>query len=457
MNLKQRFSFIFSCLFSVVLATVMMTVYYLFADFREDEFSARLAEKAQTTAKILIEVKEIDYNMQKLMDRNSINYLYNENTQIYDEEKKLIYNTIDTLTINWTAADLQHIKEQRRVFKKVGRYDVLGLYYLIKEKSYYVIISAEDNYGISKLNYLKYLLFGAFITGTIIVCILSFRLSKKSLEPLDNFRRQIQDITDSNLKIRLSKAKREDEINALANSFNQMMDRIDNAYSRQREFTGNASHELRTPVARIAAQLENLQHREGMDPVVRKNINSIYEDTFQLSEIISSLVAMADIDSREHQFVLKHIRLDEIVFNAVSELSYVYPDFKLKFEVENNTGKETDLEVSGDDTLLKMVLINLLKNAYIYSDKRPAECLIRQNEQSVQLIITNTGEVPDVADTTTLFTTFYRGSNTKNISGSGVGLSIVKRILQYHQAAISYQIIDEDVNRVTVNFPVKQE
>src|SRR3982750_4042121 len=98
MNLKQRFSFIFSCLFSVLLATVMLTVYYRFAHFRQDEFSALMAEKAQTTAKLLIEVKEIDYKMQRIIDSNSINKLYNENTQIYNEAKKLIYKSNDTLT-----------------------------------------------------------------------------------------------------------------------------------------------------------------------------------------------------------------------------------------------------------------------------------------------------------------------------------------------------------------------
>lgn len=410
-----------------------------------------MTEKAQTTAKLLIEVKEIDYKMQKIIDSNSINKLYNENTQIYNEDKKLIYKSNDTLTLNWRKADFDQIKRKHSIFKKTTTNDILGLYYTFDKKGYYVLISATDTYD-NKLDYLKYLLFGAFIIGTSIVWILSFSLSKRALKPLDNFRRKIQEITDSNLKIRLSEAKEEDEINTLANSFNQMMDRIDNAYNRQKEFTGNASHELRTPVARITAQLENLLHRDGVDPVTKANLASISEDAFQLSEIVSSLVALADINSREHHFSFAKLRLDELVFTAVAGLSKIYPDFKLKFEIENNTGKETDLEIMGDEALLKMALLNLFKNAYIYSDNHAAECVIRQGKQDITLLITNTGDVPEVEDTTTLFTTFYRGSNIKYISGSGVGLSIVKRVIEYHNSIIVYHIVDKNTNQVQITF-----
>jgi signal transduction histidine kinase len=410
-----------------------------------------MAEKAQTTAKLLIEVKEIDYKMQKIIDSNTVNQLYHDNTQVYNENKKLIYKSNDTLTINWTSAELDELKTKHRIFKKTNQDDELGQYYTFDKKGYFVLIAAKDTYD-DKLNYLKYLLLGAFIIGTTIVWILSFRLSKNALRPLDDFRKNIQEITDSNLKIRLSEAKKEDEVNALANSFNQMMDRINQAYNGQKEFTANASHELRTPVARITAQLENLLHRDSLDAITRSNLTSISEDTFQLSEIISSLVAVADINSREHNSSFIKLRLDEMIFGAVVELSKVYPGFKLKFEVENETGNDTNLEVMGDETLLKIVFVNLLKNAFIYSDNGFPECTIKQRSDYIELHIINTGVVPDVADTKTLFTTFYRGSNTKHISGSGIGLSIVQRILKYHNAEIGYYIIDKNTNLVVATF-----
>ncbi|MGY4385079.1 two-component system sensor histidine kinase ArlS [Pedobacter sp. UYP24] len=454
MNLKQRFSFIFSSLFSVVLATVMLIVYYLFADMRREELIAELTEKAQTTVKLLIETQEVHYDMHKIIDKNSVNNLHFEKIQIYNETKKLLYSSTVAPTIKLTYADLDLLKKKRLVLRNVNPNVVLGFYYKSGNDGYYVLISADDNYDKNKLNHLKYVLFVLFVTGLIVVWILSFSLSKKALEPLDNFRRKIQEITDSNLKIRLSKEEREDEINTLAGSFNQMMDRIDNAYDRQKEFTGNASHELRTPVARIAAQLENLLNRTNIDPSIKLSLTSIFNDTFQLSEVISSLVALADINSREHNFSFVKLRLDEIIFSTTTELSKIYHDFKLKFEIENNTVNETDLEIMGDETLLKIALSNLFKNAYVYSDNHTVECLIRQNNGEIELLLTNTGKTPEIEDPRTLFTTFYRGNNSHQVSGSGIGLSIVKRVLDYHNATIIYNILDSNTNQIVTRFLV---
>ncbi|RYE13403.1 MAG: sensor histidine kinase, partial [Sphingobacteriaceae bacterium] len=129
MNLKQRFSLVFSCLFSVVLAAVMLTVYYLFADFREEEFFDRLAEKAETTARLLVDVKEINYDLQRTIDRNSVTRLYKEKTQVFDENKKLIYSSKDTVDSKWTSKELDQIKEEGRTYERTKQFDVLGLYY----------------------------------------------------------------------------------------------------------------------------------------------------------------------------------------------------------------------------------------------------------------------------------------------------------------------------------------
>ena len=452
MNLKQRFSLVFSSLFSVILAAVMLTVYFLFADFRQEEFFDRLAEKAETTARLFVDVKEIDYNLQKTIDRNSVRKLYNEQTLVFDENKKLIYSSNDNFNLKWTPQELDRVKNEGRVYERNSQNEILGLYYNSEEKDYYVLISGTDTYGNRKLNYLMYLLIGAFVTGTTLVWMLSFSVSKKSLKPLDAFRKQIQEIADNELTIRLPKAKREDEINALANSFNQMMDRIDNAYSRQREFTSQASHELRTPVARIAARVENMLQDDELDAEMRTYLASVAEDAFHLSEIISALISFAEVNNRRNAVLFKPVRLDELIFSAADEISAIDSNFKLKFEIENNSSNETDIEIKADEVLLKIALLNLLKNALLYSDNKLVECCIKQKDHNIEIAVTNTGPVPQVKNTDVLFSTFYRGSNTQNKSGSGIGLSIVKRILDYHQASVAYNIIDFNTNQVIVTF-----
>src|SRR5215218_4219935 len=106
MQLKHRVPLFFSFLFSLLLASVMLTVYYLFSNFRKIEFKDRLAERSKTIIKLLLEVKEVDDQLLKIIDQNTINRLYNEKTLIFNDSMRLIYSSIDDAIIAWSAEDL---------------------------------------------------------------------------------------------------------------------------------------------------------------------------------------------------------------------------------------------------------------------------------------------------------------------------------------------------------------
>jgi len=454
MQLKHRFPLFFSFLFSVLLAIVMLTVYYLFSDFRKDEFRNRLAEKAKSAVKLLLEVKEVDRQLLRIFDTNSINRLYNEKTIIFNDSLQVIYSSLDDATISWSKEELEALRKDEEVFRRSGDYDVLGIHYKFQGRDYYVLVSAEDKPGIRKLNYLKLILIGASIIGTAVIWLIAFVLSKKTLKPLDRLRLQMQDITSRNLAVRVIESKRNDEIKALSHSFNQMLDRIDKAYKSQKEFTSNASHELRTPIARILMQLENLSSDKELSDHTKGVLKSIAEDAYQLSDIVTSLLLLSKTEENGEMVGLQPVRMDEVIFQAASLLSRSYPDFKLHFEIENRTDHNLTMEVQGDETLLKIAILNVLKNGYAYSDDQVVRCILEQTESTIQLTITNKGKVPEVTDTTKLFSTFTRGNNSSAIQGSGIGLSIVRRILYYHKATIVYNIPDHDTNQIVINFPL---
>ncbi|MBD0377419.1 MAG: HAMP domain-containing protein [Flavisolibacter sp.] len=454
MKLKHSFPLFFSFLFSLLLAAVLLTVFYLFANFRQADFKERLSKKAETTVKLLLEVKEIDEKLLKIIDHNSINKLYNEKTLIFNDSIRLIYSSIDDATIDYSTEELNTIKKRIEVFKKDREYDVLGRYYKYNGSGYYVLISAEDKYGNRNLNHLRILLMGAFLFSTALVWFISFYLSRKALLPLDRLSRQMQLITSKNLTIRVHEPKRKDEIKALSRSFNQMLDRIDKAYNSQKEFSSNASHELRTPITRIVTQLENIMFVKGLAPEVRETLKSISEDAYLLSDIITSLLLLSKVEEFPDNKSFQKVRLDEIIFHAASRIYKTHPDFKLYFEIENYTANDLMVETDGDETLLSIAFLNLFKNAYDYSDNQSVQCILKQYPDALRLFISNTGETPNTQDTKLLFNTFTRGSNIKNKTGSGVGLRIVQRILHYHGATIVYNIPDTHINQLILSFPL---
>jgi len=454
MNLKLRFSLFFSLLFSILVGAVMFTIYYLFSNFRQEEFRDRLSEKAETTVKLLIEVKEVDYQLMKIIDRNSINRLYNEKTLIFNNEMQLIYNSLDDAIVPWSKEELRNVKKFNSVFKRYKEYDVLAIHYPYSGKDYYVLISAEDKYGNNKLRYLKYLLIVSSVISVTLVWTLSFYLSKKSLQPLDEFSKEIQDITDKNLNKRISNPASDSEIKALSFSFNQMMDRIDTAYQSQKAFTGNASHELRTPIAKILAQLENVIRSVDTPETIKKTLNSVIEDAGQLSEIVTSLLLLSELNNKGEYAHFSKLRLDEIIFASSVQVSRLHPEFKFQFEIDATTSSEINLEVNADEILLQIAFANLFRNAFTYSEDKTVKCIVGQEAGNLHITITNIGPTPNVKDTSELFNTFTRGDNAFEKTGSGIGLSIVKRILHYHSATIEYQTPTSNLNMLVVTIPV---
>ncbi len=454
MNLKQRFSLSFSILFSVILGIVLLMVYLLSSNFRKEQVEARLSAKAQTTLKLLMELHEGDYQILRVIDRNTIYKLYNEKILIFNDSLSLIYSSIDDAVINWDETLLRTIQEKNYLYKTEDEYDIVGMQAPFEGRNYIVLISAEDYSGHRKLSYLAYLSIGCFLIGTGLVWALSFYFTRKALQPLDTLAKNVQKISENNLSLRLQESGSKDEISALTRAFNVMIDRIDRSFQYQKSFVGSASHELRTPLSRISVQLENLSQLPELPEQIDKRIHSIKEDTRQLSDIVTSLLILSKLDDDKQFDRLSLVRIDEIIFTSVEFLKKAHTDFKVHFEIINQTVNEDKLEVRGDEALLKIAFGNLLKNAYLYSENKEVDIKIIQQQEYIRVTLANKGKTPDVIDTEDLFASFARGSNALTQQGFGLGLSIVKRIVQHHRAEIKFLRPDVNYNRLEVIFKI---
>lgn len=451
MTLKRRISINIAAAFSILFGLAATIIYYSFSSFRKEEFRGRLEEKALTTAKLLLEVKEVDNQLLKLIDKNTINKLYNEKTLVFDERFNLIYSSIDDATIDWNLDDLKFLKKEKTFYKADSGKDLLGIFYDFEKTDYYVLIAAEDKYGNSKLEFLLFSLVVTFLAGTLLVWLSTYFFIEKLLEPLDTFQQQITNISANQLNVQLKEFHTNDEINLLTKAFNQMLLRIETAFNTQKEFAANASHELRTPLTRIAFQTENLLQDPTISERTQQYLKSIYTDIHQLSDLIDSLLLLTKLGKDDLRDKFSSERIDEIIFSANKHVKANEPEFELDFEIVDNPQFETTLEVKGIKSLLEIAFTNLLKNAFLYSIDKKAYISIEQiSEKSQKVIIRNRGTIISEKERTKLFSSFFRGANASQIYGSGLGLKITKRILDYHNATIYYRPIDPDWNEFII-------
>ncbi len=440
MTLKRRLAIYVSAAFSILFGLGITLVYVSFSSFRKEEFGQRLEEKALTTVELLLNVKSIDKQMLKVIDQNSINKLYNEKTLIFDENYELLYSSIDDASIRWNRQDLVDLKKNKRFFKLDQRKETLGLFYEFEGEDYYVLIAAEDKYGNSKLQYLFYLLLVAFFVGTGVVWLSTYYIIKHLTRPLDDFQKQIIHISANELHTQIPITEsRNDEITLLTSTFNQMLARIEKSFTAQREFTSNASHELRTPISRITLQLDNLLQADNLTADTRAYLRSISDNVSQLTELISSLLLLARTSDTESQPNFKKERIDEIIFSSYEHVRRQYPNFRMNFEIVESESISDSLEIMAAKPVLTIAISNLLKNAHQYSYDHTAMVVLEQpSSRELQITVKNEGDRLPTAETATLFQPFTRGTNARKTNGSGLGLSIVKRILDYHGATIRY-------------------
>jgi two-component system, OmpR family, sensor histidine kinase ArlS len=449
MNLKNKISFIVSLLFTLIFAISATVIYILFADFRQEEFEIRLEEKAISSIKLLVEVEQVDKQLLKIIDQNSIHKLYDEKILIFDSKSTLIYSSLDDTKIEWNEEDLTYLKKHKHFYRKENEQEVFGIFYDTNEKDYYALISASDNFGKRKLTYLLYILIFTYVGFTIICWFTTTFVVKKLLVPLDIFYKTLNGINENNLNTRITVKKEKDEIDLLANEFNQMLQRIDASYQKQKEFTAHASHELRTPIARLTSQIENKISSDLYSVEIKELFKKLLLDVNQISELISSLLLLSKLDTNK-KAPAETCRIDELIFESVEKISKLYPDFKLHLDIDEDI--EHSLEIKGNKAMLQIAFTNLIKNAYLYSDNKQATILISTTENALLISISNTGDTLNIAEQMNLFQPFMRGCNSKKHSGLGLGLRIVQRILHEHQAEIKYIASTTSTNTFIITF-----
>ncbi len=456
MTLKQYLSLYLSIAFAMLFGLALLFIYYSFSNFRSQEFADRLKEEALSDIKLFVKIQNIDKELLRTIDNNEVHKLYNEKTLIFDTHQKLVYSSVPDALIKYYPSDLAILKTKSFFFRKQNGQELFGLVYKTKGNDYYVIIAAEDIYGLSKLRYLAYTLLLVFVVGCLLVGGMAYLIVMRSLKPLDILRQTISEITVQELKTQLPENRKYDEINSLSKSFNQMLQRIEAAYQVQRSFTAQASHELRTPVSRLSLQLDNLlqeQHPKN----TQNYLTNMHNDVQQLGGLVESLTILTHIYNKDYYGESRKVSIDEVIFNAYKVIKKQFADFEMELNIVENEDFVPNLEIPTQATLLEIVFINLLKNAYLYADNKQILIEIKQENKTAQLqvILTNTASkiIAEPQNATSLLTdAFRRGDDTQHIPGSGLGLPIALRILKFHKATISYTQLPPNLHQFVVVF-----
>jgi signal transduction histidine kinase len=434
MNFKIRSAILFTAWVAIILLASYIAIYIQYADFKKDEFYLRLEQKAVGTYKLFTEDKEVEKENDEFL-----NDLGNEKVLIFDEDHKLIFSSVDDKAISYSEELLNSIKQEKIIRYSNADEEVIGMLVSYKGKRALVLASANDLFGKTKLQNLFYILLFSYFGALFITAFLSYFYVKQSFAPVDVLSKQITRIRQNRLNERVPVNKSHDELNQLATNFNKMLERIESAFNVQRSFIQHASHELRTPLANLITSCEAALKKELTVGEYRELIESLNEEHRNLVELTNALLLLSKYEEQSDELQMPDVRTDEILFATIDEVQTLYPDYIFHFKFNELPQNENDVMVKGNEVLLKTAIGNLLRNACKYSDNKQINILLSVQSESVCIEFENTGETLDENEFEQVMEPFFRGKNSVKQKGYGLGLSIVKRVVELHKGKLTYQ------------------
>lgn len=259
----------------------------------------------------------------------------------------------------------------------------------------------------------------------------------RALRPIRRFIAGIDTITASQLSTRLPEGPDADEMAQLAQRFNQMLDRLEDAFRLQRTFVSNASHELRTPLTAITGQLEVALLAGDNEADLREMIRSVLEDVRDLNRLTNGLLSLAKVSMDESAVTMAPVALDELVWQTRADLLRLRPEGNIPIVLDPNSS--ANWQVHGSEPLLRTALLNLMENGLKFSPDHRVAVRLSYDARSYLLRFHNTGTEIPASELPDIFKPFRRGSNGGQIAGHGIGLSLTQRIVQLHRGRLSVQ------------------
>ncbi len=260
-----------------------------------------------------------------------------------------------------------------------------------------------------------------------------YLLSDRMLAPIRKIEETAESISKGDdLKKRIPTGKNNDEVNRLAAGFNNMFDRLENAFEKERQFTSDASHELRTPVSVILAQSEYTLEKERSAEEYREALGTVREQADRMRMLIGDMLDYTRIDQHSERYSFERVDLSALVNEACSDMKLLAGE-RMTFTWETEPGVETE----GNALLLRRLVQNLVSNAfrYGYEDGTTKVSLSAEGGHPV-ISVADNGPGIDAADQEKIFDRFYRGDRSRTEQGTGLGLSMVKKIADLHGARI---------------------
>lgn len=316
----------------------------------------------------------------------------------------------------------------------------------------------EEEYSVHFATMLnnRLLLVLAFIIPLLIIgtAFLCYRMVCRVLIPVSTITDAVNEISGTkNLSKRLPTLETKDELSYLTDTFNGMLDTLEDTFEAEKQFTSDAAHELRTPLFVIIAHCEYCLEELNLEGEVKDEIEIIYSKAQLMSQLVSQLLLMARAENRNYSPVFEDVNLGLLTELVVEELE----EKASKKNITINLPAENDnIVMKGDQILLTRMFINLIDNAISYGRQGGyVNISIQKQPSNIIIFIKDNGIGIPEDELDKIWHRFYRGDKSRaQAEGFGLGLSMVQWIVSQHGGTIAVESTLDEGTCFTINFNI---
>ncbi len=453
MTIKTRLALLFTFLVACILAVFTWAVYSYSSYQRSKAFFAQLQADAIASATITLRSDNLSEAALQPFQRKLQEKLPLENVDIFDRHRVSIFHAGDR--------SIQLSDEAAANANRLGLYtqtagDTQKVFFPFDDEDvhYVVAISGVDDAGLANLRKLRLGLIAALAASLVLVFVTGIWFAGRAMAPIVSITAQAEGISAAGLHVRIQEGPQKDELAQLAHAFNQMLNRLEDAFQAQKQFIANVSHELRTPLTTLEGQLELALMKARSGTEYRDVLAATLEDTRRLRSSTNNLLLLARAEAGSAEPSDTPQRMDEILFAVLAEAKQRYPGRIIDFQFIPVPENEDDLRVTGNKDLLHSACLNILENALRYSSPSTGIRIeMRADGKVFSLKVIDQGVGIEPGDLRRVFQPFFRCERTRDIPGSGIGLTLVQAIVKRHQGRIDIQSHPGRGTTVEVSLP----
>lgn len=435
---------LFYTLVSVLTTVIIIAVFYIFStQYINRLYASYLREKAYLTAQKHWEKDEVDEQSYQIIQRK-----YDE---LLPEAHEILLNMDSLSEVRDTLN--KYLTQQQQTLLIAGedsipfsfKYkDQLGaaLYYPDNEGNFIVLVMSRNAYGTEIQEHLLLLSIFLVLFSSVLIYFIGKLYSGRILVPLQHILKELKKIRANSLNRRLKKTGNNDELEEIIITLNSMLDRLDSAFKAEKSFVSHASHELNNPITAIQGECEISLLKERSIGEYVEALQRISSESKRLSNLIRHLLFL----SRQDEELLKNNMEETSLQDMLTDLTTGNARIRLHIQESG-----TQATVQANPYLLKIALKNIIDNACKYSKKEVDITLSRINQQVVIEIEDRGIGIPQ-EEIEHIFQSFYRGSNTHDYAGQGIGLSLTMKIISAYNGKLEISSEIEKGTKVRVIF-----